>query len=74
MITTSTDKANTSDQDSNKTPDEKPAAKRAKDVITPKHKYFFPQHSVEIEATSSADAERLLKMKINAKPQKEGDE
>lgn len=41
------------------TPDEQPKKETAKKVVTPKRKYFFPDHSVEVEADSQDEAVKL---------------
>lgn len=38
------------------TPDEQPKKKVAKKVVTPKRRYFVPEHGVSVKATSHEDA------------------
>ena len=59
--------------DTDITPDEQPKKVVAKRVITPKRRYFVPEHGVSIEAVDQADADKKVK-KLSAPAQKEGDE
>lgn len=52
--------------------DEKPKAEIAKQVITPKRKYFFPQRGVEVEAVTAELAVEALKS-TNTEDEKVGD-
>jgi hypothetical protein len=52
------------------TTDEKPKRSIAKRVVTPKRKYFVPEHGVTVEANDVTDAVEQAK---KLKQEKEGD-
>lgn len=55
------------------TPDETPKQQIARKVITAKRRYFFPQHSLSVEAESQEAAQALVEAKLKEQ-KKEGDE
>jgi hypothetical protein len=52
--------------DTQLTADELPKKEIAKKVVTPKHRYFFPDHGFSVEASSYTDALSEADKKLKA--------
>jgi hypothetical protein len=55
------------------TADEQPKKDIAKKVITAKHKYFFPDHGIVVDAEDSIEAAAELKKRLDEQKAKAGD-
>lgn len=47
------------------TPDEQPKNKVAKKVLTPKRRYFVPEHGVSVLATNPNEAAEMARKQVN---------